>query len=121
MDRRFYSAILLSGLALTTASDVHAACNATVNGQPMSMELCMTALQIYGGVEPGHYQLDQAGNWVNLSNPSLRGNLYRDAQGSGGGSGGTGNSSDGGLTRTPFGSVGGGYYFNNETGASVGP
>jgi hypothetical protein len=109
-------ATLLAGLSFT-ASSAGAACNATVNGRPMSMELCRAAWQIYGGVLPGHYYVDEAGNWVNIDNPAHAGNFYRDAQGprSGGGGG------SGGLTRTPFGSVGEGYYFDPETGASVRP
>ena len=116
MRGRAYLATLLAGLTCT-ASGANAACNATVNGRPMSMELCQTASQIYGGVLPGHYYVDQAGNWVNVDNPAHSGNFYRDAQ-MGGGSGGGGS---GGLTSTPFGSVGDGYYFDPETGASVGP
>ena len=112
MRGRAYSAALLAGLSLAFASGAHAACNATVNGQPMSMELCQAASQIYGGVLPGHYYVD---DWVNLDNPAHAGNFYRDAQGGGGGGG------SGGLTTTPFGNVGDGYYFDPETGASVGP
>ncbi len=64
--------------------------------------------------------MDGAGNWVKLDAPSAgaRGNIYRDAQGS---SSSGGAYDDGGMTRTPFGSIGGGYYFDPETGASVGP
>jgi hypothetical protein len=80
----------------------------------MSMELCELAWQVYGGVLPGHYYVDEAGNWVNLDNPAHAGNFYRDAQGQGGGG-------SGGFTSTPFGNVGDGYYFDPETGASVGP
>jgi hypothetical protein len=109
-----YLATLLAGLSFITSS-ADAACNATVNGRPMSMELCRTASQIYGGVLPGHYYVDEAGNWVNIANPAHAGNFYRDAQGPRGGGG------SGGLTSTPFGSVGDGYYFDPETGASVGP
>jgi hypothetical protein len=116
MRGRVYLATLLSGLSLTFASGADAACNATVNGRPMSMDLCETAWQIYGGVLPGDYYVDEAGNWVNLANPAHTGNFYRDAQGPGGGGGGSG-----GLTSTPFGNVGDGYYFDPETGASVGP
>jgi hypothetical protein len=83
----------------------------------MSTELCETAWQIYGGVLPGDYYVDDAGNWVNLNNPAHAGNFYRDAQGAGGGGGG----GSGGLTRTPFGDVGDGYYFDPESGYSVGP
>jgi hypothetical protein len=112
-----YLTTLLVGLSFT-ASGANAACNATVNGRPMSMELCQAAAQIYGGVLPGHYYVDEAGNWVNINNPSHAGNFYRDGQGPGGGGGGGGAS---GLTSTPFGNVGDGYYFDPETGASVGP
>jgi hypothetical protein len=112
MRGRAYMATLLSGLSLTFASAADAACNATVNGAPMSIELCEAAWQIYGGVLPGHYYVDDAGNWVNLNNPAHTGNFYRDAQGGGGGGGG----SSGGLTRTPFGDVGDGYYFDPEAG-----
>jgi hypothetical protein len=115
MRGRTYMATLLSGLSLTFASGADAACNATVNGAPMSMELCEAAWQIYGGVLPGHYYVDDAGNWVNLNNPAHTGNFYRDAQGGGGGGGGGGGSS-GSLTRTPFGDVGDGYYFDPEAG-----
>jgi hypothetical protein len=119
MRGRLYSAVFLSALAFS--SGANAACNATVNGQPMSMELCRAAWQIYGGVVPGQYYVDQAGNWVNLNNPAHSGNFYRDAQARGAGGGGGAGGSGGGLTVTPFGSVGGGYYFDNETGSSVGP
>ena len=115
MRRRAYWATLLAGLAFT-ATGANAACNATVNDQPMSMEICRTAWQIYGSVVPGNYYVDQAGNWVNVDNPAHRGNFYSDAQGSGGGGGGSG-----GMTSTPFGYVGESYYFDPESGASVGP
>ncbi|HEX5077552.1 MAG TPA: hypothetical protein VFV80_00270 [Geminicoccaceae bacterium] len=106
---------LLTGRPLTFAGGVAAACDATVNGRPMSMELCQVAWQVYGGVLPGNYHVDEAGNWVNLDNPRHAGNFYRDAQTprAGGGSGG--------LTRTPFGHVGDGYYFDPESGVSIGP
>lgn len=118
MRRTILATLAVAGSTLATMPAANAACGATVNGQPMSIELCSAVYQIYGGVIPGHYRVDQDGNWINLANPSHRGNFYRDAQrplaGSGGGA-------SGGLTSTPFGSVGGGYYFDNETGASVGP
>ncbi len=99
----------------------HAACNAVVNGRPMTMEACRNVIAVYGYVTPGRYLADESGNWVKLDAPyaDSRGNIYRDAQGSGG-SGGS-YDYDRGMTRTPFGSVGGGYYFDPETGASVGP
>jgi hypothetical protein len=55
---------------------------------------------------------------VNLDNPGHAGNIYRDAQMGRGGGGGGGSS---GLTRTPFGDIGDGYYFDPETGVSIGP
>ena len=119
MRGRAYLATLLAGLSFSLASGADAACNATVNGQPMSMELCEAAWQIYGGVLPGHYYVDEAGNWVNIDNPAHTGNFYRDAQmGRGGGGGGSGS---GGLTTTPFGNLGDGYYFDRESGVSVMP
>jgi hypothetical protein len=97
----------------------HAACNAVVNNRPMTMESCRRVIAVYGYVTPGHYLADDSGNWIKLDEPyaGSRGNIYRDARGSGG----SGDSYGGGMTRTPFGSVGGGYYFDPETGASVGP
>jgi hypothetical protein len=112
MRGRAYLATLAAGLSVTFASGAHAACNAIVNGQPMSMELCQVASMVYGGVMPGRYHMDQAGNWANIDNPAHAGNIYRDAQmGRGGGGGGSGS-----LTRTPFGDVGDGYYFDPESG-----
>jgi hypothetical protein len=116
MHGQLSSAILLSGLALVSPSVAEAACNATLNGRPMPIELCRAAVQVYGSVVPGDYLMDRAGNWVNLNNPAHAGNIYRDAQG--GQDSGGGQSE--GLTRTPFGSVGGGYYFDNEIGSSAG-
>jgi hypothetical protein len=109
--------LLVVGLATVSVPAAEAACfAATVNGRAMSAAECALAREAYGYVAPGHYLVDDQGNWVNLSNPAARGNLYLDARrGSGGGGGGEG------LTRTPFGSVGGGYFFDNETGATVGP
>jgi hypothetical protein len=46
MRGRTYWATLLSGLTLTFAPGADAACNAAVNGLPMSMELCEAAWQI---------------------------------------------------------------------------
>lgn len=98
------------------------ACYATVNGRPMSADECMTAYQIYGALPHGHYFADSQGNWVK-NDLSESGNVYLDAQrdAGGGSSGGGGHWSDGGLTSTPFGSVGGGMYLDNETGSSYGP
>ena len=57
-----------------------AACNATVNGRPMTQQECSTAIAVYGQVVPGHYYADDQGNWVNLNNPLHSGNTYRDAR-----------------------------------------
>lgn len=57
-----------------------AACNSTVNGYPMSVQQCNRTIQIYGRVIPGHYWMDNDGNWVNVNNPNHYGNLYIDAQ-----------------------------------------
>jgi hypothetical protein len=62
MRGRAYLATLLAGLSFTFASGAHAACDAIVKGRPMSMELCEAAWLVYGGVVPGRYQMDQAGN-----------------------------------------------------------
>lgn len=117
MRSRLIPTVMLLGLTIGYGVEAQAACNATVNGWPMSPRNCMMAMQIYGGVAPGHYVADQSGNWANLSN-GTSGNIYRDAQRGGASGGGYGG---GGMTSTPSGSVGGGYYFDPETGASVGP
>jgi hypothetical protein len=54
----------------------------------MSAEECAWNIRVYGGVIPGDYAVDAAGNWVNLRDPAHRGNIYSDAQpqGSQGGS-----------------------------------
>jgi hypothetical protein len=72
----------IASLGMTSAyiEESYAACNATVNGRPMSLQECQTASQIYGSVSPGHYVVDDYGNWAKLGDPSARGNLYLDAQ-----------------------------------------
>jgi hypothetical protein len=57
-----------------------AACNANINGRPMSQQECAQVMQVYGQVIPGNYLVDANGNWVNANNPAHRGNLYQDAQ-----------------------------------------
>jgi hypothetical protein len=112
---------LLMGLMTVHTAVAYAACRATINGQAMTAQECRLARQIYGYVEPGDYLRDSHGNWVKIGDPNSRGNIYRDAQRPRG-SGGSRHWSDGeGLTRTPFGSVGGGYYLDNDTGSSYGP
>ena len=43
--------------------EAFAACNATVNGRPISPELCALATRVYGSVVPGRYWVDYQGNW----------------------------------------------------------
>ncbi len=89
------------GFATILATELHASCNATVNGKPMPWVECEAACQIYGSYPYGDYLRDRKGNWVNINNPSERGNIYVDAQysrgcgGSGGGSSSGGHWSDG--------------------------
>ncbi len=113
--------VFLSALFMAHTTDAVAACGATVNGKAMTVTECRLARQIYGDVVPGDYLRDARGNWVKIGDPSVRGNIYRDAQRARSSNGSGRSSNAGGLTRTPFGSVGGGYFYDNETGASVGP
>lgn len=78
--RTVLGAVALALTAWMPAEAVLAACNATVNGRPMTAEECATAIRVYGGVVPGDYYVDGQGNWVNLNNPMHRGNSYRDGQ-----------------------------------------
>ncbi len=73
-------------LTMVQGLNANAACNAMVNGRPMSMDLCRIATRVYGYVTPGYYRMDGKGNWVKLDAPSAgsQGNLYHDAQGSSG-------------------------------------
>jgi hypothetical protein len=112
---------ILTGIVMAYVGDAVAACGATINGQAMTVKECRIARQIYGDVAPGDYLRDSLGNWVKVGDPNVRGNVYRDAQRAKNSSGSRHRSNGGGLTRTPFGSVGGGYFFDNETGSSVGP
>jgi hypothetical protein len=61
-------------------NQAQAACNATVNGRPMTEQECAITIQVYGQVIPGDYLVDDYGNWVNVNNPNLRGNTYTDAR-----------------------------------------
>lgn len=76
------SVILSFASILAYGEYSNAACNAMVNNRPMSAEFCRHATAIYGYVEPGHYLLDRAGNWIKLDPPYSSGNIYRDAEGS---------------------------------------
>lgn len=86
---------MISGLAITAVlgftvlpvADAHAACNATVNGYPMTAEQCRVATQKYGYVEPGHYWMDGYGNWGRVNDSTVRGNVYSGPYRSKGGGG----------------------------------
>ncbi len=80
MTRAASSIAALAAMILLSSETALAACNATVNGRPMSPQECVLALQVYGQVVPGNYRVDNQGNWVNVNNPWHRGNTYRDAQ-----------------------------------------
>jgi len=62
MSRKLIPIVMLLGLAIGHGVEAQAACNATVNGRPMSPQDCMLARQIYGSVAPGHYVTDPSGN-----------------------------------------------------------
>ena len=88
--RAVFSTTALVVMLLVSSEVTYAVCNATVNGRPMTQQECALSIQVYGYVIPGDYYVDSYGNWVNVNNPMHRGNTYRDAQGSGGGSWGSG-------------------------------
>jgi hypothetical protein len=90
IQRTILPAAALVFLTCALSEAALAACNATVNGRPMSPEECALTIEVYGQVVPGDYLVDQYGNWVNINNPMHRGNTYRDAQGAPGGSWGGG-------------------------------
>ncbi|NJO36927.1 MAG: hypothetical protein HC871_03970 [Rhizobiales bacterium] len=81
----------LLGSAMVPAGPAHAACNATVNGYPMTAEQCAFAVEKYGAVQPGHYWMDANGTWGLMGDPTPRGNIYaggyQSRQGVHGGSG----------------------------------
>jgi hypothetical protein len=112
MNMKSISMGLVLASMMTQGLYANAACNAVVNGYPMSAQLCREAIAVYGYITPGRYWFDDAGNWVKLDAPHAgsRGNLYRDGRRSRD----SGDSYSEGMIRTPFGSVGGGYYFDPE-------
>lgn len=83
------SAAALAAATCMSSVTALAACNATVNGRPMSPQECAMAIQVYGRVVPGDYLVDRYGNWVNINNPMHRGNTYMGNQGTSGGSWGS--------------------------------
>lgn len=86
---------------VATSGPAFAACNATINGRPMTQQECAIAIKVYGTVIPGRYGADANGNWWNLDNPMHQGNTYLDAQRYGGQS--NGGSFGGGSLTSPHG------------------
>jgi len=80
IKRASLCAVALVGMVVVATEPALAACNATVNGRPMTHQECALSMQVYGRVIPGAYLVDGYGNWVNANNPMHRGNTYRDAQ-----------------------------------------
>lgn len=79
----FTTLAVVLGISIESAM---AACNATLNGRPMTEQECALSMRVYGQVIPGDYLMDGYGNWVNANNPMHRGNTYRDANRNAGGS-----------------------------------
>lgn len=69
---------VVAACAVQPWEEAFAACNATVNGRPMSAELCALATRVYGSVVPGHYWVDDQGNWGRVGSQYAEGNLLRD-------------------------------------------
>lgn len=67
-------------LATYPVGSASAACSATVNGRPMSEDVCALATRVYSGVAPGHYWLDDRGNWGRVGSAYAEGNLLQDAR-----------------------------------------
>jgi hypothetical protein len=102
IERILFHATAATVLAWLPVHGVLAACNATVNGRPMSQQECNTAIQVYGSVIPGDYYADDQGNWVNANNPMHRGNTFLDAR----------RASAGNYRESYGGSWGGGSHFS---------
>lgn len=86
VKRTAFSAAVLVMVVFVSSEAAQAACNATINGRPMTQQECALSIQVYGYVIPGDYLVDGYGNWVNANNPMHRGNTYRDARRNYGGS-----------------------------------
>lgn len=98
-QKTFWRSVVLAGFAfaMLPLADAHAACGATVNGAPMTVEQCNLAIQLYGSVQPGHYWMDGSGTWGLLGDPTPRGNIYSGAyQSRSGAYGGSGERYDNG-------------------------
>lgn len=113
------AAVFVLTVASMPAEKALAACNATVNGRPMSQELCAYATAVYGGVVPGHYWVDDQGNWGRMGSPYAEGNLLHDS----GGGGSAGSRGQPWIYRGPGGSAGSDgecmYYNDPDSGASM--
>lgn len=101
LKRTAFSVSALTVLTLMSSETSLAACNASVNGRPMSVQECSIAIQVYGQVLPGDYLVDNNGNWININNPAHHGNTYLDAQSATGGGSATGGSWGGGSVVSP--------------------
>jgi hypothetical protein len=109
------AAVVVAAFAAQPWEKAFAACNATVNGRPMTAELCALATRVYGGVAPGHYWVDDQGNWGRMGSPYAEGNLVADGGRSRGGQPWTYRGAGGSA-----GSDGECMYYNDpDTGASV--
>ena len=64
------------GVTMVPWADAYAACGATVNGVPMTVEQCNFTQQKYGYVEPGHYWMNDNGTWGRVGDSTPRGNIY---------------------------------------------
>ena len=90
IKRAAFCAVAMAAIINLVSQTASAACNATVNGRPMTPQECTTAIQVYGRVVPGDYLVDDYGNWVNANNPMHRGNTYTDGRRASSGSWGGG-------------------------------
>lgn len=121
--KRFGFGLLAAAAIAAVAMPANAACNATINGQPMPPQICALATQVYGSVRPGHYWLDAQGNWGTVGYPYPEGNLLRDAQYARNGGGGGGGGGSAWTYHGPGGNAGSdgscSYYNDPSTGASV--
>jgi uncharacterized membrane protein YgcG len=86
MTRASFPEVMLAVVIAVSTESAMAACSANINGRPMTQQECALTMRVYGQVIPGDYLMDEYGNWVNVNNPMHRGNTYRDAQSSRGGS-----------------------------------
>ncbi len=73
-------AALIGTAALTLPPPAEAACNATVNGLPMSPQMCALTAQLYGSLQPGDYWMDERGDWGYAGDPRVQGNIRFDSQ-----------------------------------------